>query len=107
MRIKNQVTERTETHATYHNKEYKSHSTSSEYRNLHSHEDPCVENKHTEINTTHFNDYTGNFLKRILTGKDNIKNVDDNEDAYHIPTEANVTITTRYQLADYNLIPVR
>ena len=70
--------------------------TTSQYKDLHIRKDPCVENKNTEVNTSHFNDYTGNFLNRILQGKDNVKNITDNEDAYHILPEANITIATRY-----------
>ena len=53
--------------------------TTSQYKDLDIRKDPCVENKNTEVNTSHFNDYTGNFLNRILQGKDNVKNITDNE----------------------------
>ena len=55
-----------------------------------------MNNNINEVNTSHFNDQTGNFLNRILQGKDHVKNITDNEDAYNILPEAIITIATRY-----------
>ena len=99
LKLENQTirtSERSKSHIKHIIKKHTYPITTSQYKDLDNRKDPCVENKNTEVNTSHFNDYTGNFLNRILQGKDNVENITDNEDAYHVLPEANITIPTRY-----------